>query len=66
MDHEGYNVARWLSQHGVAAFVLKYRLARENGLTYTIEGTALTDIQRRFVWCGAGHRNGALIRRTSA
>jgi len=46
MDHEGYNVARWLSQHGVAAFVLKYRLARETGSTYTIEGTALADIQR--------------------
>ncbi|MGC2791004.1 MAG: alpha/beta hydrolase [Candidatus Sulfotelmatobacter sp.] len=46
MDHEGYNVARWLSQHGVAAFVLKYRLARETGSTYTIEGTELADIQR--------------------
>jgi acetyl esterase/lipase len=46
MDHEGYNVARWLSERGVAAFVLKYRLARENGSTYTIEGTALADIQR--------------------
>src|SRR5262249_51395274 len=28
IDHEGHNVARWLSDHGVAAFVLKYRLAR--------------------------------------
>ena len=46
MDHEGYNVARWLSQHGVAGVVLKYRLARENGSTYTIEGTELADIQR--------------------
>jgi endo-1,4-beta-xylanase len=46
MDHEGYNVARWLSEHGVAAFVLKYRLAREGGSTYTVEGTALADIQR--------------------
>ncbi len=46
MDHEGYNVAIWLSDHGVAAFVLKYRLARENGSTYTIEGTELADIQR--------------------
>ncbi|WIA57884.1 alpha/beta hydrolase [Sphingobium sp. WTD-1] len=26
MDHEGWNVARWLADHGVAAFVLKYRL----------------------------------------
>jgi acetyl esterase/lipase len=33
MDHEGYSVARWLSEQGVAAFVLKYRLARENGST---------------------------------
>ena len=46
MDHEGYNVARWLSEHGVAAFVLKYRLAREKDSTYTIEGTSLQDIQR--------------------
>jgi acetyl esterase/lipase len=46
MDHEGYNVARWLSQHGVAAFVLKYRLALDNGSTYTIEGSALSDIKR--------------------
>ncbi|MDR3704131.1 MAG: alpha/beta hydrolase [Candidatus Sulfopaludibacter sp.] len=46
MDHEGYNVARWLSAHGVAGFVLKYRLAREKGSTYTVEGNALADIQR--------------------
>jgi acetyl esterase/lipase len=46
MDHEGYNVARWLSDHGVAGFVLKYRLAREQGSTYTIEGDALADAQR--------------------
>ncbi len=26
MDHEGYAVARWLADHGIAAFVLKYRL----------------------------------------
>jgi len=46
MDHEGYAVAEWLSSHGVAAFVLKYRLAREKGSTYTIEGTELSDMQR--------------------
>jgi acetyl esterase/lipase len=46
MDHEGYAVAEWLSAHGVAAFVLKYRLAREPGSTYTIEGTELQDVQR--------------------
>jgi acetyl esterase/lipase len=26
MDHEGWQVARWLQSHGVAAFVLKYRV----------------------------------------
>jgi endo-1,4-beta-xylanase len=46
MDHEGYNVAKWLGEHGVAAFVLKYRLAREDGSTYSVEGTELADIQR--------------------
>src|SRR5580704_15143674 len=46
MDHEGYNVAKWLSEHGVAGFVLKYRLAREKGSTYTVEGESLADTQR--------------------
>jgi endo-1,4-beta-xylanase len=46
IDHEGYNEAKWLSEHGVAAFVLKYRLAREKGSTYTVEGHALADAQR--------------------
>jgi endo-1,4-beta-xylanase len=48
MDHEGYNPAKWLSDHGVAGFVLKYRLAREKDSTYTIEGSALADAQRAF------------------
>jgi endo-1,4-beta-xylanase len=46
MDHEGTNLAKLLSEHGVAAFVLKYRLARQKGSTYTIEGTSLQDTQR--------------------
>jgi len=46
IDHEGYRVAAWLSDHGVAAFVLKYRLAHAPGSTYTIEGTELQDTQR--------------------
>jgi len=46
MDHEGYNVAKWLGAHGVAGLVLKYRLARGKGSTYTVEGDALADIQR--------------------
>jgi acetyl esterase/lipase len=46
MDHEGYNPARWLVDHGVAAFVLKYRLARETNSTYTIKDHALADTVR--------------------
>jgi acetyl esterase/lipase len=46
IDHEGYNVAEWLRTRGVAGFVLKYRLARGKGSTYTVEGTELGDIQR--------------------
>ena len=51
MDHEGYNFAKWLSDHGIAAFVLKYRLARETNSTYKIDDHALADTQRaiRFV-----------------
>jgi endo-1,4-beta-xylanase len=46
MDHEGYAVGEWLSSHGVAAFVLKYRLAKEANSKYTVEGTELGDMQR--------------------
>ena len=46
IDHEGYNVAKWLQEHGVAAFVLKYRLAREPNSTYKVEVHALGDMQR--------------------
>jgi acetyl esterase/lipase len=46
MDHEGGNVAEFLAAHGVAAFVLKYRLARAPGSTYTVDGDALADVAR--------------------
>jgi endo-1,4-beta-xylanase len=46
IEHEGYAVAQWLSSHGVAAFILEYRLARAPGSTYTVEGTELGDASR--------------------
>lgn len=46
MDHEGYNVAQWLAERGIAAFVLKYRLAREEGSSYRVEAESLHDVQR--------------------
>jgi acetyl esterase/lipase len=45
-DHEGHNIARYLSARGVAAFVLKYRLAREANSTYSVDDHALADTQR--------------------
>jgi acetyl esterase/lipase len=46
VDHEGHNLARWLAERGTAALVLKYRLSREPGSTYTLEGHAVGDMQR--------------------
>jgi acetyl esterase/lipase len=46
MDMEGCNEAKWLSEHGIAAFVLKYRLAKETNSTYTVERDEVADIQR--------------------
>jgi endo-1,4-beta-xylanase len=44
--NEGYDVAKWFADQGVASFVLKYRLAREPGSTYKVEVHALQDTQR--------------------
>jgi acetyl esterase/lipase len=46
MDHEGYNVAAYLAGHGIAVFMLKYRLARTPGSTYTVERDSLADAGR--------------------
>jgi acetyl esterase/lipase len=46
IDHEGYNVAQWLSERGIAGFVLKNRLARDTNSTYKIDVHALADTQR--------------------
>jgi acetyl esterase/lipase len=46
IDHEGYRPAKWLSEQGIAAFVLKYRLGKEAGSPYTVDKESLGDIQR--------------------
>ncbi|MES2738203.1 MAG: alpha/beta hydrolase [Verrucomicrobiota bacterium] len=46
LGHEGYALAEWFRDHGIAAFVLKYRLAREKGSTYTIQDHAMADARR--------------------
>ena len=52
MDREGYDVGKWLADHGIAAFVLKYRLARDQSnptntpQPYTSAVHAFADAQR--------------------
>jgi endo-1,4-beta-xylanase len=46
LGHEGYALAQWFQERGIAAFVLKYRLAREPGSTYTIQDHAMADTRR--------------------
>jgi len=60
IDHEGYNVAAFLSGHGVAGIVLKYRLAREKestghgfGVRSATKGPVAAWTARFFDWMGA-------------
>jgi sugar phosphate isomerase/epimerase/acetyl esterase/lipase len=43
---EGTDLLEWINGMGVAAFILKYRLAQTPGYKYTVEGEALQDTQR--------------------
>ncbi|MEO7276449.1 MAG: alpha/beta hydrolase [Sphingomicrobium sp.] len=51
--NEGAKGAEVLNRMGITAFVLKYRLAREPGSTYTIEGDAAGDASRSVKWVRA-------------
>jgi acetyl esterase/lipase len=59
IDKEGWDIAAWLNKNGIAAFVLKYRLARAAGSHYTVEHEALADAARamRTVRCRAKEWN---------
>ncbi|MDB6118285.1 MAG: axeA1 4 [Verrucomicrobiaceae bacterium] len=48
LGHEGYALGEWMRDHGIAAFILKYRLARdkESDATYTIQDHAMADARR--------------------
>jgi len=74
--NEGLNVARALNRMGITVYLLKYRLAREEGSTYSIEGHAAADARRAVRWVRAnvgrygvdpkriglmGHSEGAVV-----
>ena len=46
LGHEGYALGEWLAEHGIAAFILKNRLAREPGSPYTVDEHAMADTRR--------------------
>ncbi len=46
VGHEGYALCEWFRDQGIAAFLLKYRLSREEGTSYTLEGDAMDDTRR--------------------
>jgi acetyl esterase/lipase len=52
-QNEGMVPARALNRYGITSFVLKYRLARESGSSYTIEGDAAADARRAIRWVRA-------------
>ena len=51
--NEGIMPAKTLNRFGVTVFVLQYRLAREQGSTYSIEGDAAADARRAIRWVRA-------------
>ncbi|WP_395404420.1 alpha/beta hydrolase [Pseudoduganella sp. UC29_106] len=51
--NEGLAAGKNLNRVGVTAFVLKYRLARDEGSRYTIEGHAASDLRRAVRWVRA-------------
>ncbi|MDF0487325.1 alpha/beta hydrolase [Sphingomonas sp. H39-1-10] len=51
--NEGTKAAVALNRMGISAFVLKYRLAREPGSPYSIEGDAADDARRAVRWVRA-------------
>ncbi|MBY0504409.1 MAG: alpha/beta hydrolase [Bryobacteraceae bacterium] len=46
IEKEGWEFADWLNERGIAAFVLKYRLARIPGSTYTLPKEVHADAAR--------------------
>lgn len=46
IDKEGWEIADWLNAHGIAAFVLKYRLAKAPDVKYTLAEDVYADAAR--------------------
>jgi acetyl esterase/lipase len=73
-DHEGLKVARWLNEHGIAAFMLKYRLVHTGDDFPQCVDEHLRDKEQMAFYCGPvypqitadGCRAVALVREQAA
>lgn len=45
-DHEGKQIAAWLNERGIHAFMLKYRTANESSITPPLHPGPMLDVQR--------------------
>lgn len=46
IDHEGAQIATWLNEHGVHAFILKYRTVGESKIPAPLQPGPMLDVQR--------------------
>ncbi|MCB1120282.1 MAG: alpha/beta hydrolase [Verrucomicrobiae bacterium] len=46
LGHEGDSLGQWFADHGIAGIVLRYRLSKEEGSTYTLQGDSMNDTRR--------------------
>ncbi len=46
LGHEGDALGEWFADHGIAAFVMRYRLCREVDSIYSLKGHAMADTRR--------------------
>jgi acetyl esterase/lipase len=58
IDKEGWQIADWLNNNGIEAFVLNYRLARAPARTTRCKATLLPMQHAPRVWFEAGLANG--------
>jgi len=66
MEKEGWEFADWLNDRGIAAFVLKYRLARTAGSKYTLPMKCTPTPREVSAWSAAAPKSGESTRRESA
>ena len=66
IEKEGWEMADWLNSNGIAAFVLKYRLAKAPGSKYTLPKEVYADAARAVRMVRSHAQEWNMTRRASA